>query len=562
MVSTELATGRHRRAEISSLSSLVTIGFVVAVAAVLGAAHAWTADDGFITFRVARNIAQGHGPVFNMGERVEASTSPLWTWMLGLVAWITPHSLETWAAVLGVTLACGGLLLMMLGCLRGAPRDGRVVLPGAVIILLSLRSFWEFETSGLDIAVSIFWVGLAWWVSVRAVSGIRRDLLVAAGVLGLAAVIRAELILGAAIVLAVLVRSARRDETPRSRSHWLVPLAIFIAPGAAYEVFRVMYYAVLVPTTAIAKEGSRLRLDMVGLHYLWVSLALTLAFIPALCLALFRSGLRSGPKNLTWAFVAAGLVEAAYVVGVGGDYMIGRLLLPAVTLLVAPFAVLRLEPKWVAPAVVLLSAATIVPPFAQLHTLPNPITNFGAKKNWLVQEARYLQHQTKVRRPVGLHDYAQSYVLADLVKSYDLYGRLAEPDGHWRPLPNAADQSIVTTTILGLTGYVFPSEVYVIDLNGLADPVTARIRLDHRGRPGHEKRMGDSFNTIRYGVETTTEAPKPDVCADIKRLYEDVRAPMSWHRAWTNILHAFGNTTMRLRIRDAAGVCAPRVGLG
>ena len=555
------SVGVARRPRVSglvSLSPMLTVVGTVVTAALLGITHAWTADDGFITFRVARNIAQGHGPVFNIGERVEASTSPLWTWLLGGVAWIAPHSLEQWAAVLGVLFACFGLLLMMTGCLRARGAEGRVVLPGAVVVLLCLRSFWEFETSGLDIALSVFWVGLAWWVSVRASSGSRRDLLIAVGVLGLAPVIRAELVLAAVIVLVVLVRGAR---VAGSRREWMVPAAIFVAPGLLYEVFRVIYYACLVPTTAIAKEGSKPRLDGVGAHYFYVSLILSFAFVPAICLLFFRSGLRSTSRSLTLAFVAAGVVEAAYVVAVGGDYMIGRLLLPAVALMVAPFAVLRVAPNRVVVASTLLILTTLFPALSQLHTLPNPNTNFGARKNWIVQEARYLQSQTGVKRPIRLVDYANSYVLADLLKSYVPYGRLAEPDGHWRPLPNGNDQTVVTTTILGLTGYVFASEVYVIDLNGLADPVAARIRLDRRDRPGHEKRVGDSFAAIRYGVETTTEQPKPDVCNNIKRLYSDVRSPMSWHRAWTNITHAFGNTTMRLRIRDAAGVCAPRVGV-
>ena len=35
-----------------------------------------TVDDPFITFRYAANLLAGHGPVFNVGERVEADSSP------------------------------------------------------------------------------------------------------------------------------------------------------------------------------------------------------------------------------------------------------------------------------------------------------------------------------------------------------------------------------------------------------------------------------------------------------------------------------------------------------
>ena len=36
-----------------------------------------TTDDPFITYRYAANLLAGHGPVFNIGERVEGFSSPL-----------------------------------------------------------------------------------------------------------------------------------------------------------------------------------------------------------------------------------------------------------------------------------------------------------------------------------------------------------------------------------------------------------------------------------------------------------------------------------------------------
>ncbi len=42
-------------------------------------------DDTYIFLRYAENLARGHGPVFNVGERVEGYTSPLWLLCLGLL---------------------------------------------------------------------------------------------------------------------------------------------------------------------------------------------------------------------------------------------------------------------------------------------------------------------------------------------------------------------------------------------------------------------------------------------------------------------------------------------
>lgn len=40
--------------------------------------NAWITEDAFINFRVIENFLSGEGPVWNIGERVQVFTSPLW----------------------------------------------------------------------------------------------------------------------------------------------------------------------------------------------------------------------------------------------------------------------------------------------------------------------------------------------------------------------------------------------------------------------------------------------------------------------------------------------------
>ena len=65
---------------------------VVALAGVLVVGRCPTAmpDDAFITFRYARNLAEGHGFVYNPGEKVLGTTSPLWALILGGIHWLFP----------------------------------------------------------------------------------------------------------------------------------------------------------------------------------------------------------------------------------------------------------------------------------------------------------------------------------------------------------------------------------------------------------------------------------------------------------------------------------------
>ena len=52
------------------------------------------AEDAFITYRYALNLASGHGPVFNIGERVEGYSCFLWMVLLALSHSISGVPLE------------------------------------------------------------------------------------------------------------------------------------------------------------------------------------------------------------------------------------------------------------------------------------------------------------------------------------------------------------------------------------------------------------------------------------------------------------------------------------
>ena len=69
----------------------------------------WIADDGLIVLRTVRNLLAGNGPVFNMGERVEANTSTMWTYLIYFGSLVGgPVRLEYVALVLALTLASQG----------------------------------------------------------------------------------------------------------------------------------------------------------------------------------------------------------------------------------------------------------------------------------------------------------------------------------------------------------------------------------------------------------------------------------------------------------------------
>lgn len=92
---------------------------IVALAAglALAAALMWPlrgyiTDDTFIHLQYARHLAEGQGPVFNPGERIYGSTSPLWVVLLGAAMALGLDGLGA-ARALGAVATLGSVALML-----------------------------------------------------------------------------------------------------------------------------------------------------------------------------------------------------------------------------------------------------------------------------------------------------------------------------------------------------------------------------------------------------------------------------------------------------------------
>src|SRR5450759_412222 len=84
----------------------------------------WGYDDPFITYRYAANLQHGLGFVYNSGERVLSTTTPLFTILLALLGNLW-HDLPHLAVLLGAfSLALGGLFLWDLAHTWQAPLVG------------------------------------------------------------------------------------------------------------------------------------------------------------------------------------------------------------------------------------------------------------------------------------------------------------------------------------------------------------------------------------------------------------------------------------------------------
>jgi arabinofuranosyltransferase len=536
--------------------AVVPLAAVLATATVvLGWAHRWVSDDGYITLRVADQLAHGNGFVYNVGERIEASTSPLWTLVLGLAAFVTPFPLPWIAVVFGLVCSAAAVWFGVAGSARWAAlRPGHTrqgFWPVGALLVLGVPYVWDFTTSGLDIAMALTWLSVCWWWMARVSDGTTftptRPLLV---FIGIGTLVRPELAIVSVALLVVVLRSERSVRTiVRS-------LAYVAALPVAYQVFRMGYFAAIVPNTALTKEGSLLRLDGVGLAYVGLFLKATLLPIPVLLL-LWPSARRfllpeatRAQRSVALAFAISGLVLVAYLVLVGGDFMMGRLLLPALLCFALPVFVVPHAPGAARAFAVPLLGWIVVAGIVS----PTLIAREGSRGTQRVaDERRFYVIDSGNPHPVTyrLDRWSLPGVTA-LVKELGPTGYVIDESRAPHPgsvpfRPEFAGRPNVRFTYrIGVLGYLLDLDTYMGDASGLADPVISRIKLTDRGRPGHEKIQDFAYFATRFGPDG---AHPPADCKKIADIAAAVREPLTVSRFVDNLLHAWDYSRVRF---DAA----------
>ncbi len=521
-----------------------------------GWSHRWMDEDAFINFRIVDQIFAGHGPVFNAGQRIEAATSPLWVFVLvvGRALFGSFTSMEWIAAVAGLAAAVGAFVIGGLAArIRHQGSDG-VVVPVGLLLVAAVAVVWDFSTSGLEMGLVWLWLAGSWWVlmtAARTETIPRRTRIGCCVVLGLAPLVRPELTLMMLCFVVAWFVLAR----PRRIEFDVV--AIFAVP-VAYEIFRMGYYASVVPNTALAKDAGGLHLsqgwtylhDFVSPYRLWVT---ALLVVGAIVLAHVQRPERR-VAFATGAMVVAALVDMLYIVAIGGDYMHGRLLLPAFFALALP-ASMAVQPATfrfpqkdravvgaIAGATVVWALVSVVwfrpPP-------PGPPTGLGPApiSDWRTASGATM-HPIDVA--LGLNGTQAAAAYRRGVRGY-----FKITDKEPRPARDP-DALVLTLGSIGVPAYDAKTHVFVIDIGGLAEPLAARTTPVPGRQAGHRKQIDDAWYDAIFGGPSTdpkvVAARHALTCDPGKSLMQSVNAPMTPGRFLSNIVHSLSYT--RLHVPD------------
>ena len=278
-----------------------------------------TVDDAFISFRYARNLIEGHGLVFNPGERVEGYTNFLWLMLVvpALALGVDPVVMTT---ALG-TLASVGLLAVVV---RMSPRpdaNPEVVWLAPLLTAVS-PPLLVWASGGLEAPLFALLITAALGLAVRASEDEGRGLsLASALLLGLATLTRPEGF-GVSLVILVCLVALRRWQ-PREIAIWCGWFAALFLP---WFVWRLIYYSALLPNTFYAKVGATGAQVQRGVDYV-------LSYFDAggywLLLPIFGL-LFCGRRRALLLIGSVTLALLGYVVLIGGDGLaMHRFVVPA-----------------------------------------------------------------------------------------------------------------------------------------------------------------------------------------------------------------------------------------
>jgi hypothetical protein len=195
----------------------------------------WAYDDPFITYRYAQNLANGYGFVYNVGERVLSTTTPLFTLSLAALSPLW-NNLPHLANLVGaVSIALGALLIFWLANILNEPLvgwAGLLLYPTSPLLLSCLGS----ETP-LYIALCLACFVFYW----------RSNYTLTAVFCALAVLTRPDGVLVPVILAADFLLSRRRPIP------WK-PILIFCLLALPWFIFAWVYFGDPIPATLAAKQ--------------------------------------------------------------------------------------------------------------------------------------------------------------------------------------------------------------------------------------------------------------------------------------------------------------------
>jgi arabinofuranosyltransferase len=430
-----------------------TLLLLTAISLISVALTWWVAfpiEDAFISFLYARNLVEGHGLVWQPGDRVLGITNLGWTLMIAPSFWL---GIKPW--ILARLLASASLVALIFGTYAlGRRVMARGPAIGAAILVAFNPTVIRYAGSGLETVCQAALAVVALWLAARRLrpdtsTEIRlREEWALGLVLAVAIVLRMDGGLIAAVCVGGLSLRIWRGAGPIPEKLkelarlWTLPALASLALLA----WQWWYYGNPLPNTFYAKAGNN-DSTVVGLSHLYLYLLEYGVIFVFIMIAAARRTLRERATPAIYLTGAFAALWVAYLISVGGDYMQFRMYIPTM----APFAIVGV---W---AFCELSRSTALRRAALIFLC--------------VME---LHHGVTFKNTHGIEGLEQTY--------FDPFTRIGKVLGSsFRD----GEEVLIATTAAGKIPYY--SSLRFVDMFGLNDAWVARHGFALGNKPGHQR---------------------------------------------------------------------------
>lgn len=447
-------------------------------------ANAWVSEDAHITFRAIDNFVNGYGLRWNIDERVQVYTHPLWMMLVTLAYALTR---EFYFTTTFLTILLSLLAYLFVARLF---RDRPLLVAFALFTPIAMsKTLVRYSTSGFENALTLFLLGVfvSIWLRDRREIPVAKLALVAA----LAAVNRLDAILLFAPALATILLTQRSYRT-------VLQLAIGFVPLFGWTLFSVFYYGFPIPNTALAKLSAAVPRGVYltkGVDYFAdlvandpvSGLMLVLGIITAAGMLIRLPSRRSDAGFVRLAALGCGiLLYSGYVVWIGGDFLTGRFwtapIFGSIVLCAAQLDRARAR-EWFRDW--RLAALAVV-----------ALASFAATGSLLA--ARVAQRIPGHPIPLSL---AHLSLTRNLTWERSREATLFTMVGwQMRKLGESDPGVVVERDVIGIAGMAAGRNVTIVDTNALADPLLARLppMSSTQFKIGHlERAVPDGYKEAR-----------------------------------------------------------------
>jgi len=429
--------------------------FIVIMLFAIGLVYsAWLHDDAYITFRTVDNFVSGNGLTWNVSERVETFTNPLWMFLVSYFYFLTNEIYYT-SIILSIIISVLVVLIF-------AFKISKTVL-GAILgiaIFIFSKPFMEYSTSGFENPLTHLILAVFLLVYIKSRNNFDfKTLFLLSLITALGVVNRLDTLV---LFLPCLVFAFLK--LPKIKGLYIVSIGLL--PAIAWKGFSLFYYGFLVPNTAYAKVMntgiSKTQLLQGGFYYFedlirWHPLTFFIIMVGMSIPFLIKE------KRLI-PIVLGIIFYLIFILQMGGDYMSGRFF--SAPLLIAVILISQYDFKsFKRIPLLILSSIVIV---AGVMTSFTPLVSV----EFFNSEPPSVNHGNGV-----FDDHLYYYNETGLLNNRD---NIEIPNHPWALAGSKAREKGTSPTLfrlIGMYGFYAGPNIHNIDTYAIGDPLLSKLPI-------------------------------------------------------------------------------------